>query len=81
MMSERRYGILIGSSHFPNEPGLEDLRCPGNDVDGLHDIFSSEKYGAFTEIAVFKNEPSYHVRTKINQILRRVDKDDLVLIY
>ena len=31
----KRYGVLIASSRFPDEPKLTDLNCPENDVDGL----------------------------------------------
>jgi formylglycine-generating enzyme required for sulfatase activity len=80
-MGERRFGILIASSHFPDEPGLEDLRFPENDVDGLNELLVSADYGQFTQTFILKNKPHYEILLKINQILRDADKDDLVLIY
>ena len=80
-MSEKRFAVLIGSSRFRNEPKLHPLRCPENDVEGIHEIFSSEKYGAFHETVVLLNEESYTVMRKINKVLKKASKDDLVLIY
>lgn len=53
-MPERRYGILIASSQFPDEPGLQDLRCPENDVDGIADVLNDAERGNFTETTVLK---------------------------
>jgi|GEM_PF-368691 len=80
-MIGRRFGILIASSRFPNEPTLEDLRFPENDVDGFNELLASQDYGQFTQTFVFKNKPHHEILRKINQILREADKDDLVLIY
>jgi len=80
-MSEQRFGILIASSRFPNESELEDLRCPENDVDGLHDVLSSKDRGGFTETIVLKNQPHHEVLKNINRILKQAHKEDLVLIF
>ncbi|MBW2663379.1 MAG: SUMF1/EgtB/PvdO family nonheme iron enzyme [Deltaproteobacteria bacterium] len=80
-MSDRRYGILIASSRFPNEPKLEDLRCPENDVDGLNEVLSSKVYGQFTNTFLLKNVPNHEALLKINDVLRKASKNDLVLIY
>ncbi len=80
-MSDRRYGVLIGNSHFPNEDKLQDLRCPANDVDGLNELLLSQLHGGFTETFVLKDRPHYEVLLKINQVLKQRDKSDLVFIY
>jgi predicted metallopeptidase len=80
-MSERRFGILIASSRFPNEPMLEDLRFPENDVDGLNELLASQDHGQFTQTFVLKNKLHHEILLKINQVLREADKNDLVLIY
>ena len=79
-MTERRYAILIASDRYPDEPLLEDLRCPENDVDALNQLLSSENHGQFTETYPLKNLPHHEVLLKINQVLRAADRDDLVLI-
>jgi len=80
-VSDRRYAVLVASSQFPNEPKLQPLRCPENDVDGLHDVLTSKTYGDFTDALVLKNVPHYEALLRINQVLKRADKDDFVLIY
>ena len=75
-MSERRFGILIGSSQFPDEPKLETLRFPENDVDGLNEILTSQNHGQFNQTFVLKNKLHYEILLKINQILREADKEE-----
>ncbi|MEJ2366391.1 MAG: caspase family protein [Deltaproteobacteria bacterium] len=80
-MTWRKYGILIASSRFPDEPKLQPLRCPEHDVEGLNDILKSSEYGQFSDILVLKNKPHHEVLKDINRVLRRAGRDDLVLIY
>jgi len=77
----RRYGVLIASSRFPDEPKLKDLACPENDVDGLQQVLSDEAIGGFSELLVVKNEPSHAALRKVHQVLRKAGRDDFVLIY
>lgn len=80
-MSGTRYAILIGSSEFPEEPRLNPLRCPLNDVDGMAEVLASPEYGGFSEVAVFKNRPHTEINFKLNEVLNQATKDDFVLIY
>jgi hypothetical protein len=64
-MTEKRYGILIASSKYPNEPGLEDLRFPENDVDAMNEVLTSKEYGQFTETFVFKNAPHQFIASPV----------------
>jgi hypothetical protein len=80
-MSERRFAILIASSRFPDDPKLEDLRCPENDVDGLNEILTSKDHGEFTDTFVLKNKPHHQVLRNIESVLNDASKEDLVLIY
>ncbi len=80
-MAEKRYAILIGSSRYPDEPGLTKLRCPENDVDALDAVLRSPDFGGFTETFVFKNRPSHEILEKIETVLADAGRDDLVLIY
>ncbi len=77
----KRYGVLIASSRFPDEPKLSDLACPENDVDGLQQVLSDEAIGGFSELLVVKNEPSHAALRKVHQVLRKAGRDDFVLIY
>ena len=80
-MTAKRYAVLVGASQFPHADALDDLRCPEHDVDDLNDVLSDPARGAFTETDVLKNRPHHVVLRAINQVLRRAEKDDLVLIY
>jgi hypothetical protein len=77
-MGERRFGILIASSRFPQEPKLTSLRCPENDVDGLDKMLASKDRGEFSEVLVYKNRPHHEILRSINRVLRHATKDDLV---
>jgi hypothetical protein len=79
-MIEKRYAILIGSSSF-QDPMLQNLRCPENDVDGLYNVLSAEDLGNFDEVIPLKNLPHHEVLPKINQVLKQAGKNDLVLVY
>ncbi|MCI5192165.1 MAG: DUF1566 domain-containing protein [Candidatus Electrothrix sp. AU1_5] len=79
--AEKRYAILIGSSRYPNEPGLTELRCPENDVDALDAVLRSPDFGGFTETFVFKNRASHEILEKIETVLVDAGREDLVLIY
>lgn len=80
-MTGQRYAVLVGSSVFPHDDTLLDLACPANDVDGLNEVLSSEAFGGFTDVQVLKDRPHYEVLRRINQTLKKVGKNDLVLIY
>jgi len=79
--TEKRYAILIGSSKYPDEPGLTELRCPENDVDAMREVLHSPDFGDFTETVVFKNRPNHEILEKIETVLADAGRDDLVLIY
>ena len=77
----KRYGVLVASSRFPDEPGLGELACPENDVDGLHDILTDPEIGGFEDVAVIKNQPHHTALRAIHQALRKASREDLVLIF
>ncbi|MDD2754245.1 MAG: HEAT repeat domain-containing protein [Methanothrix sp.] len=79
-MIERRYAVLIASSQF-EDPNLQKLQCPENDVDGLNKILMSEEYGKFTNTFPLKNTPNHKVQEEIEQVIQTADKDDLIFIY
>ena len=80
-MAEKRYAILIASSEYSEESGLNRLRCPENDVRAVDEILCSPDFGQFTETFVFRNAPSYEILPRLNSVLTEAGKDDLVLIY
>ena len=80
-MAERRIGILIGNSKFPEENKLDNLHYPLNDVDGLESVLSSKDRGAFDEIITLKEKPHHEVLQKLNIAFSSANKNDLVLLY
>ena len=81
MNDEKRYAILIGNSHFRDDSGLLNLRCPGNDVDTMAEVLRDEKYGAFTDTVVLKNRNSYEAIEQMGEVFDRAKRNDLVLVY
>ncbi|MGD0951556.1 MAG: caspase family protein [Methanotrichaceae archaeon] len=79
-MAKNRYAVLIASSNF-QDPNLDHLECPDNDVEGLNEILISKEYGNFCETYPLKNETRYNILEKIEEVFEKADKDDLVLIY
>lgn len=77
----KRYAILIGSSRFDPKSGLDPLRCPENDVDGMHEIVAAQELGAFTETFPLKNVPHHKVIDQIEETLEVATGDDQILIY
>jgi hypothetical protein len=80
----RRYGILVASSRFPETGNkLGALRCPENDVDGLYEVLTRSDLGGFDAAStlVLKNVASHEAFKRINQMLKRAGKDDLVVLY
>src|SRR5215510_2344344 len=81
-MSEgRRKAILIAASEYPEEPSLQTLRCPKNDVTGLADALTSADFGLFTDPLTFINQPSHSTLRAINRVFKEAGCDDQILIY
>ena len=80
-MKEKRYAVLIASSRFPDEPELDDLQFPENDVDGINEMLLSKYRGRFTNTFVMKNSPHHAALLQTHQVLRDAGQNDLILIY
>ena len=77
---EAKYAVLIGNSEFPHEPGLNPLRCPPRDVEGMASVFESDLHGGYlTARAV--NHDSLSAKRLISRTLSKAEPDDVVLIY
>jgi formylglycine-generating enzyme required for sulfatase activity len=81
MAEGRRTAILIAASEFPEEPSLQTLRCPKNDVVGLAEALTSPDFGLFTDPPTFINEPSHSTLRAINRVFKEAGRDDQILIY
>jgi hypothetical protein len=81
MNEGRRRAILIAASEFPEEPSLQTLRCPKNDVAGLAEALTSPDFGLFTDPLTFINEPSHSTLRAVNRVFKEAGRDDQILIY
>ena len=76
-----KYAILIGNSSFPDEPKLNNLRCPLLDVLGLEKVLKDKARGDFNEVEVLKDKRHHEIERGLNKILNKAQQQDLVLIY
>jgi formylglycine-generating enzyme required for sulfatase activity len=81
MTEGRRTAILIAASEFPEEPSLQSLRCPKNDVAGLAEALTSPDFGLFTDPLTFINQPSHSTLRAVNRVFKEAGRDDQILIY
>src|SRR5215470_5675185 len=81
MTEGRRKAIMIAASEFPEEPSLQTLRCPKNDVKGLAEALTSPDFGMFTDPLTFINEPSHSTLRAVNRVFKEASRDDQILIY
>ncbi len=81
-MSEgRRHAILIAAGQFPNDPSLQTLRCPKNDVEGLAETLTSPDYGLFSDPMISINDPHHKILPAINRVFKHAHRTDQILIY
>src|SRR5262249_4719031 len=76
-----RIAILIAASEFPEEPSLQSLRCPQNDVAGFAEALTSPDFGLFTDPPTFINEPSHSTFRAIHRLFKDASRNDQILIY
>lgn len=79
----KKYAVLIGNSQFPDEPDkkkLPALACPEQDVDDLASVLADVNRGQF-EILPLKNQESHLVLRKLQQTIKQLQADDLLLVY
>ena len=84
LIMEKKYAVLIGNSQFPDEPDkkkLPTLACPERDVDDLATVLADENRGEFVEVVKLKNQAHYQVLRKLQQTVKQLQTDDLLLVY
>ena len=77
-MPDYKRAILVGNSKFASLP---TLRCPGADVEAMKQVLSDENICWFSPVYALLDAPHNEIFTRINEVLRDADKEDLVLIY
>lgn len=79
-MTGQRYAILIGCQDYPKADGLQDLRCPLNDVRGMQDILNDESLGD-CETIILENPTEQSVRRTIAKTCHDAKRNDTIFIY
>ena len=77
-MPDYKRAILVGNSKFASLPAL---RCPGEDVEAMKQVLTDENICWFSPVYALVDAPHNEIFTRINEVLRDADKEDLVLIY
>ena len=77
-MSDFKRALLIGNSTFSSLPAL---RCPPADVDAMNRVLTDEEICWFSPVQTLLDAPHNEIFTRINEVMRDADKEDLVLIY
>ena len=77
-MPDYKRAILIGNSTFKSLPAL---RCPRADVDAMKQVLTDEKICWFSPVHALLDAPHNEIFTRINEVMRDAEKEDLVLIY
>jgi ubiquinone/menaquinone biosynthesis C-methylase UbiE len=77
-MPDFKRALLIGNASFSNLPAL---RCPPADVDAMNTVLTDQEVCWFSPVQTLLDAPHNEIFTRINEVMRDADKEDLVLIY
>jgi ubiquinone/menaquinone biosynthesis C-methylase UbiE len=77
-MPDFKRAVLVGNSTFQ---ALPPLRCPKADVEAMSQVLKDEEICWFSPVHTLLDAPHNEIFTRINEVLRDADKEDLVLIY
>ena len=81
-MSEKKYAVLIGNGEFPQDRKLlPSLRCSIKDATAFNEVLRSPVFGLFDDTVVLSDKPAHEILLELNKVLKRAEKNDLVLIY
>ncbi|MFF9017270.1 caspase domain-containing protein [Streptomyces sp. NPDC014870] len=74
-----RFALLIAASTFSNE-GLQQLRSPARDVEGLAAVLTDPKIGDF-DVATSVDQQQHQVTRAIESFFRGKGREDLLLLH
>ena len=80
-MTEQRYALLIGNNEFQENSGIDALRCPPQDVQGLAAVLADSERGQFQVMPPLINKTRQEIEVGLFNILKKATKNDVVLIY
>jgi hypothetical protein len=55
-----KYALIIGNTLY-TDPGLAQLTAPGKDTEDFARVLRDQEIGAFDDVRVMLNEPSYAI--------------------
>jgi hypothetical protein len=78
-MSGLRKALIVANDQYEQE-ALRDLQAPAADAAALARVLGDPQIGDF-DVQVMRNEPSYAIETKIEEMLSGAKPDDILLMH
>lgn len=78
-MSSQRKALIVANDEYEHE-GLEHLRAPAADAEALLRALGDPEIGDF-DVHVVRNEPSYVIEERIEDIMSEGRPDDVLLLH
>ncbi|MFB6723861.1 caspase domain-containing protein [Kribbella sp. NPDC056345] len=78
-MDGRRRALIVANDDYDHE-GLRHLRSPAADAEALGRVLGDGQIGAF-DVQTVRNEPSYVIQTRIEDLLAESQPDDVLLLH
>jgi len=75
----RRRALIVANDEYDHE-GLRHLRSPAADAEALARVLGDGQIGAF-DVETVRNEPSYVIQTRIDDLLAESQPDDVLLLH
>jgi hypothetical protein len=75
----RRRALIVANDEYDHD-GLRHLRSPAADAEALGRVLGDGQIGAF-DVETVRNEPSYVIQTRIEDLLAESQPDDVLLLH
>ena len=75
-----KYALIIGNTLY-TDPGLAQLTAPGKDTEDFARVLRDQEIGAFDDVKVMLNEPSYTIIEAIDEFFAQRKREDLLVVY
>jgi hypothetical protein len=78
-MNGQRKALIVANDTYKHT-GLQKLRSPAADADGLRRVLADPEIGAFT-VRVERNQPAHVINAKIEELFLKGKPDDVLLLH
>jgi hypothetical protein len=78
-MDTARSALIVASASY-TDPGLRQLRAPGNDAEALATVLEDPAIGGF-EVRTLLDEPAHHITLAVEEFFADRRPDDLLLVH